>query len=157
MKKSIYYCDMDGVLADFYGVKDCLARFSTEKDFFKMLPPIKENINAIKKLIANGEKVKILSASPNENADHAKRVWLKRHLPEVKRNDIIIVRLGESKIDKVRKSVRRLAILFDDYGDNLEKWLDGGGGAAIKVLGNNERKENRKYIQVKSISEWVKN
>jgi len=157
MKKNIYYCDMDGVLADFYGKKDCLERFSTEKDFFKMLEPIQENINAVKNLIAKGEKVKILSASPNKNADHAKKVWLKRHLPEVKEKDIIIVRLGESKIAKLRKSTRRLAILFDDYGDNLEKWLAGGGKAAIKILGNNERKENRNYIQVKNISEWVKN
>lgn len=154
--KKIYYCDMDGVLADFYGVDDCLSRFAKERDFFKMLKPINDNVKAIKELIAKGEKVKILSASPNNNSDHAKRVWLKRHLPEVKEKDIIIVRLGESKIARVPKRLRAKAVLFDDYGDNLDKWLADGGGYAIKILGNNKVKDNRLYSQVKNILQYIR-
>jgi len=155
MKKPIYYCDMDGVLADFFGMKNALERFKIERDFFKMLEPITDNVQAIKKLISQGARVRILSASPNENADHAKRVWLARHLPEVKKRDIIIVRLGESKIERVKKGERARAVLFDDYGKNLREWVAGGGISAIKILGNSPRKEDRPYLQIKSIMEWV--
>ena len=155
MKKIIHYVDMDGVLANLYAMRDWAKRFKNEMDFFKMLEPIAENVNAVKSLIANGEIVKILSASPNENADHAKRVWLTRHLPEVKEKNIIIVRVGESKIERVKKSERARAILFDDYGKNLREWVANGGKAGVKVLGNNLRKENRPYHQIKNINEWV--
>lgn len=155
MKKLVYYCDMDGVLADMYKMPDSLSRFKTEKDFFKMLDPISENVNAIKELIKQGETVKILSASPNENADHAKKVWLSRYLPEVKEKNIIIVRNGESKIKRVPKRERKVAVLFDDYGKNLREWVAGGGKAGVKILGKNPRKENRPYHQIANIGEWV--
>jgi 5'(3')-deoxyribonucleotidase len=155
-KKLVYYCDMDGVLADFFKMPNALGRFNVEMDFFKMLAPITENVNAIKTLIANGETVKILSASPNEKADHAKRVWLARHIPEVKENNIIIVRLGESKIARVPKNERKRAVLFDDYGKNLREWVANGGKCGIKILGDNPRKENRPYHQITNINEWVK-
>lgn len=156
MKKLIHYVDMDGVLANLYGMQNWDERFKTEKDFFKMLEPIAENVNAIKTLITNGEIVRILSASPNENADHAKRVWLARHIPEVKENNIIIVRIGESKIERVPKKQRARAILFDDYGKNLREWVANGGKAGVKILGNNPRKENKPYHQIANINEWVK-
>lgn len=156
MKKLIHYVDMDGVLADFFKMPNALARFKTEKDFFKMLEPIAENVNAIKTLIAKGEIVRILSASPNEDGDNAKRVWLARHIPEVKEKNIIIVRLGESKIARVPKKERARAILFDDYGKNLREWVENGGKAGFKVLGDNPKKENRPYHQIKNINEWVK-
>ena len=33
-KEKYYYCDMDGVLADFFAEPNAVQRFETEKDFF---------------------------------------------------------------------------------------------------------------------------
>ena len=71
------YCDMDGVLADFNAEPRALERFAVEPNFFADLKPITTNVNAIKQLIADGYKVRILSASPNKAADKGKRKWLK--------------------------------------------------------------------------------
>ena len=75
--KTIYYFDMDGVLANFNAEPKAVSRFKTEKGFFYKLKPIKRNIELIYELIEKGEKVRILSASPNKRADKDKRKWLK--------------------------------------------------------------------------------
>ena len=64
------YVDMDGVLADFNAEPDGVARFRTEKGFFRNLKPLKKNAKALRKLIADGNyNIYILSASPNAAAD----------------------------------------------------------------------------------------
>ena len=64
------YVDMDGVLADFNAEPDGVARFRTEKGFFRNLKPLKQNAKALRKLIADGNyNIYILSASPNAAAD----------------------------------------------------------------------------------------
>ena len=87
--KPIIYCDMDGVLADFDKVENAVARYKDEPNFFYNLEPIIENVNAIKKLIAQNYQVKILSKSPHQNADNDKRKWLAKYLPEIENENII--------------------------------------------------------------------
>ena len=100
------YCDMDGVLADFNAEPDGVSRFRTEKGFFKRLKPLKQNVKALRKLIADGNhNVYILSASPNAAADGDK----------IKCN-------GEKKVNHM---VTADGILFDDYGKNIREWTDG--------------------------------
>lgn len=132
-KKNYYYCDMDGVLADFSKEPNAVQRFATEKGFFQLLEPIKSNVDFIKKLIANGESVRILSASPTEQADNDKIAWLKKWLPELPKKNIILMRNGQNKADFVK--TKGLNILFDDYGKNCREWEERPNHKAIKVVG----------------------
>lgn len=121
MRKKYYiYCDMDGVLADFDAEPHALKRFAVESDFFRNLKPISSNIQALNKLLSNGSvAVRILSASPNKNADRAKKEWLKIYLPNLKKKNIIIMRIGQNKKDFIKT---QNGILFDDYIKNIEEW-----------------------------------
>ena len=129
-KKKTYYIDMDGVLFDFNGEPNAVARFSVEKGFFKKLRPITPNLMAVRIMIAKGYKVRILSASPNEQADKDKLMSLAKHLPQLKRKHIILCRNGETKADYIKRMEK--SVLFDDYGKNCREWV-ANGGIAYKV------------------------
>lgn len=125
------YVDMDGVIADFFGQTDAVARFRDEKGFFKNLKPLKQNVEAVKRAIADGWNIYILSASPNNRADGDKRAWLKEYLPNLKRGHIIICRNGDNKLDFMKTAD---GILLDDYGKNRRQWTDGNqNNKAIKI------------------------
>ena len=131
MKVKIY-CDMDGVLADFNAEPNAVERFQTEAGFFYKLRPIKNNVKAIRKLIADGFEVNILSASPNMMADGNKIKWLNKYLPMIKAENIIIMRNGENKADYVKADGK--IILFDDWGKNCRDFRE-KGFEAYKVDG----------------------
>lgn len=117
--KNLYF-DMDGVLADFNAEPDGVYRFRTEKGFFRKLKPLKKNVRALRKLIADGKhNVFILSASPNEAADGDKIAWLKKHKIRIADGNIIICRNGQRKVDYMKTAD---GILFDDYVKNLVEW-----------------------------------
>lgn len=132
-KEKYYYCDMDGVLADFFGVDNAVERFENEEDFFFNLEPIKENVEFIRKLVESGESVRILSASPNKRSDNDKIKWLKKYMPFIKSRNIIIMRNGQNKSEFVK--TKGLNILFDDYGKNCRQWEEKENHIAIKVKG----------------------
>lgn len=119
-KRLVIYCDMDGVLADFNAEPDGVERFRVEADFFTNLKPIKNNVEALRELIADGKEVNILSASPNERADQDKIKWLSRYIPELRADHIIIMRNGENKAHYIKADGNAENVLFDDYGFNCE-------------------------------------
>jgi len=129
----IIYCDMDGVIANFNDEPNALKRFRKEKGFFRNLKPKADNLTGIKRLIKKGYKVRILTTSPNKQADLDKDKWLDIHLPEVKKRHRVYARPNMPKINYVRPSQRRYSILLDDYGKNVREWID-GGGLGIKIL-----------------------
>ena len=132
MKK--IFLDLDGTLANF-NVKDALERFETEIDFFKNLSPYR-NIGEIDKMAIKGN-VYIISASPNIRCDIDKMLWVRKYIPNLPIENIIICRIGENKAEIIKKrlgvDINKDTYLLDDYTKNLEEW-ENAGGVGIKRL-----------------------
>ena len=123
---------MDGVLADFYAEPNAVKRFRKEKHFFYNLKPIEDNIRALEYL-SRKYKVKILSTSPHNRADRDKKRWLKKYAPFIKKEDIILIRNGQRKVDFMQS---RNGVLFDDYGVNCLEWLTKRDNVSYKITNN---------------------
>ena len=126
MEKTIYF-DMDGTLANFYGVSGWL------DDLQKRNPrPYKEAeplfnfrvfAKELHKVQQKGYKIGIISWLSKSGTDEYNKVvtetkekWLKKHLPSVKFDEIHIVKYGTPK------STCGNGILFDDEEPNRKEW-----------------------------------
>ena len=135
------FFDMDGTIADLYGVKDWLSYLQNRDPYpYKAAEPLL-NLQALarrlNKLSRNGYAIEIISwtakfSTPeyNEKIAAAKIEWLRLHLKSVNFQKINIVEYGTNK-DSFRHSEND--ILFDDEEQNLNGW---GGRAydASKIL-----------------------
>lgn len=130
MTKAINF-DMDGTLADFYGVSGWLEYLMNNDPYpYKNAKPLL-NMAALARILnrlqRNGYEINIISwLAKNSNEDfdkivtETKKKWLKKHLPSVNWNNITIVPYG------VDKSTLGTGILFDDEERNRNMW---GAGA----------------------------
>ena len=129
MTKAIYF-DMDGTIANLYGVENWLENLSAENPMpqEKASPLLK--LNQLAKILNNLQKkgwsigiVSWLSKNSSENYDlevtKAKNKWLKSHLKSVKFDEIKIVPYGTPK-EKIVNFPK--GILFDDELKNRENW-----------------------------------
>ena len=124
--------DMDGTIADLYGVQDWLpairneeTRPYTEAKGIGNLATIARLLNKVQK---NGHEIGIISwtakngtAEYNKRVAEAKRVWLGKHFKTVKWNEIKVVEYGTNKYMACGGG-----ILFDDEEPNRNGW---GAGA----------------------------
>lgn len=134
MNKAIYF-DLDGTIADLYGVEGWLADLEAEnvRPYAEAKPLVNLSLLAryIHKAQAKGYTVGVISwlsksgsDTYNEAVTAVKREWLAKHLPSVEWDEIHIVKYGTPK------STCRTCpgILFDDEQRNLDEW---GAGAVI--------------------------
>lgn len=128
------FLDMDGTLARF-NVRNALERFENERGFFANLLAYKgiENIN---EMVKNGN-VYIISASPNIYADIDKKQWIKKYIPNLKNENILLCRNGQNKAhfieNKLGIKIDKSCYLLDDYTKNLVEW-EQAGGTGIKRM-----------------------
>lgn len=129
MKITINF-DMDGTIADLYGVDNWLEMLIAEDAFpyetaepLLRLSALARRLNSLQK---NGYNLAIISwlskSGTNEynaEVEAVKRKWLAKHLPSVKWDAIHIVPYGTPKQDFCGNP---LDILFDDEARNRENW-----------------------------------
>lgn len=124
MNKQRLYVDMDGTLAVFRQVDTLETLY--EPGYFFGLEPHENVVEAIRALIADGEKegieVFILSAylTDSKFALEEKGKWLDRYLPEIDDAHRVFVPCGTDK--KAAVDIREDDFLLDDYTKNLKDW-----------------------------------
>ena len=129
MTKTIFF-DMDGTIADLYGVENWLKYLLISDSFpYEIAKPL-IRLSALARILHRlqdeGYRVGIISwlsknSTPeyDEKVTKAKKNWLKTHLPSVKFDEINIVPYGTAK-EKFAKTEKD--ILFDDEEKNRQNW-----------------------------------
>lgn len=121
------YFDMDGTIADLYGVENWLEDLLHEdiRPYREARPLVNFNSLArlLNRLTANGNEIYIISWTSrggsveyNEAVAMAKIKWLKKHLPSVNFTKIYIIPYGTPK------NLYGSGILFDDEERNRINW-----------------------------------
>lgn len=122
--------DMDGTIADLYGVDNWLPKLIAHDETpYAVAPPLVRLCTLarmLNKLQREGYKLAVLSwLAKGSNADYDERVtnakleWLAKHLPSVHWDKIIIVEHGTPKENFCETP---FDILFDDEEKNRENW-----------------------------------
>lgn len=126
MKKAIWF-DMDGTIANLYGVENWLDYIIAENTKpYEIAEPL-VNMNALARVLnrlnRNGYTINIVSwtakngtAEYNKAVAEVKKAWLKKHLASVKFTSIDVIPYGMNKAEN------RNGILFDDEEPNRKAW-----------------------------------
>ena len=129
MTKAIYF-DMDGTIADLYGVEGWWNDLESENErpYATAKPLIRMSALArvLNRLQKEGYTIGIVSwlskggsDDYNEKVAYAKQKWLKQHLASVNFDEINIVKYGTPKSTAVNIQG---GILFDDEEKNRTEW-----------------------------------
>ena len=129
MQKVVWF-DMDGTIADLYGVQNWLPMLNNEDptpyEVARPLVNLSRLARYLNKLQKMGWKVGVISwlskySTPEYDAavTGAKMFWLGRHLPSVKWDEIKIVPYGTNKYQTCGGGC-----LFDDEAKNRDTWED---------------------------------
>ena len=129
MTTTIFF-DMDGTIADLYGVENWLDYLITSDALpYEIAKPL-IRLNALARILnrlqKQGYKVGVISwLAKNSNTDYdekvtkAKKEWLKKHLASVNFDEIHIVKYGTPKQTFAKTEND---ILFDDEEKNRNDW-----------------------------------
>lgn len=127
MNKKVINFDMDGTIADLYGVANWLdyliAEDATPYAVAKPLVNMQVLARLLNKLQKNGYIINIISWTSKNGSDaynslvaDVKKAWLKKHLKSVKFNNIFVIPYGTPK------NTIASGILFDDEEKNRATW-----------------------------------
>lgn len=137
MTKAIWF-DMDGTIANLYGVENWLGYIIAEETKPYAIAKPLVNMNALARVLnrlnRNGYTTNIVSwtakngtAEYNKAVAEVKKAWLKKHLASVKFESIDIIPYGTNKAEN------RNGILFDDEEPNRKAW-DGTAHNADNII-----------------------
>ena len=135
------YLDLDGTVADLYGVEGWLADLEAKRtrpyEEAKPIYNMSVLAKAIHKAQANGIKVGVISwlsktatEDYNKAVTRAKRKWLKKHLKSVNFDEVHIVPYGTPKSTVALD----IGILFDDEERNRLEWNKGDAFPPEKIF-----------------------
>ena len=135
------YLDLDGTVADLYGVEGWLADLEAKNtrpyDEAKPMHNMSRLARALNKAQKNGIQIGVISwlsktatEDYNKAVTKAKRKWLKKHLKSVHFDEIHIVAYGTPKSTVALD----MGILFDDEERNRLEWTKGGAYAPEKIF-----------------------
>lgn len=130
--------DMDGTIADLYAVENWLPKLRAydPSPYAEAAPLLRlcSLAKMLNRLSRSGVAIGIISwLSKDPDPDYgqavsiAKREWLKKHLPSVEWDEIVIVPYGTPKSEAV--NIQPHDILFDDEQPNRSEWENAGGWA----------------------------
>lgn len=120
------YLDMDGTIADLYGVENWLENLVNYNDRpYRVAERIVEE-EVLVNLVNCGYELGIVSwLSKNSSKEYdkmvrnAKREWLRKNFPNIHFSEIHIVKYGTPKSKVVKE---KNGILFDDEEKNRNEW-----------------------------------
>jgi 5'(3')-deoxyribonucleotidase len=167
------FLDMDGTLCNFIGAFKELSKGIHPTEYenkhgkntvFKLIDPLGAKYWADMDWLPEGKKlynyvisnydindVYILSAPSRENSSRiGKMQWIKKHTPEIKKNNIILDKY------KYKYIINDKDILIDDMEKYIKPWVK-HGGTAIKFENNfnavkKELKELKKIMENKLLA-----
>ena len=125
-----FFFDMDGTIANLYGVDDWLEMLINHNPTpYKIAKPL-VNMNSLARILnrlqRNGFRLAVISWLAKDSNTHydnevtsAKHNWLKKHLASVKWDEIIITAHGNAKEQFAHTESD---ILFDDEKKNRDNW-----------------------------------
>lgn len=151
------FLDLDGTLARF-NVRNALERFDKEVGFFANLLAYK-GIEVINELALTNQLF-VISASPNDQADNDKMIWLEKYLPNIKQENITLCRLGQNKAQIIQSKynivINEECYLLDDYTKNLNEW-ESFGGKGIKRITSVSDNSTKKWqgLELKHLQELL--
>ena len=122
MARTVYYFDIDGVLANFHKEPYKFTN-AINREWIANLDPFVENVELVRELIRNGKSVYILSKAASENARLGKLDWLAKHIPELNPKRVIVIVGNGKKVDFMRT---KTGVLIDDDIKNTRPRMKAG-------------------------------
>ena len=109
------FLDLDGTLAKFNSKRNALKRFDNEIGFFANLKPYKyiEFVNELAK--SKNVNVYVISATPNDQADQDKLIWIRKYLNNIKEENICFSRIGENKAKVIKDKLNIKRRITNNY------------------------------------------
>ena len=154
------FFDMDGTLAEWRNIMfstqikkpedveravEKLNRILTTKGYYYSLLP-HTSLCESAEILSGKENTElyiitcVMPANETCSPEEEKRRWIKREVPFIKEENIIIVPNGKNKTKYVPGGIKKGDVLVDDFTKNLREWEE-AGGIGVKFLNEiNEKK-----------------